>query len=128
MESLYKERSELIKELRVNNYFVQAWLDQDMPESWALNALRCAEKVKDLTVKMTEINKAIMRKEVYNMREIITQTCGLYIVRCPEGYEAFRSMEDLAANRPVIRLRRTLKELYQDLDEILDSKNWEGGE
>lgn len=62
------------------------------------------------------------------MKEIITQTCGLYIVKCPGGYGAFRSMEDVAEHRPVIRLRRTLKELYQDMDNILDPKHWEGGE
>ena len=62
------------------------------------------------------------------MKEIINQTFGLYIAKTPGGYGAYQSMEDLAANRPVIRLRRTLKELYQDLDEILDSKHWEGGE
>lgn len=62
MKSLYKERSELIKELRVNNYFVQAWLDADMPESWALNALRSAEKVKVLTVDIARINELL--KEV----------------------------------------------------------------
>lgn len=62
------------------------------------------------------------------MKEIINQVCGLYIVKTDQGYGAFQSMEDLAENRPVIRLRRTLKELYQDLDGVLDSKNWKGGE
>lgn len=62
------------------------------------------------------------------MKEIITQTFGLYIVKTTGGYGAYQSMEDLAANRPVIRLRRTLTELYQDLDDILDPENWEGGE
>ena len=62
------------------------------------------------------------------MKEIINQVCGLYIVKTGQGYGAFQSMKDLAENRPVIRLRRTLKELYHDLDGVLDSKNWKGGE
>lgn len=62
------------------------------------------------------------------MKEIINQAFGLYIVKTSQGYGAFQSMEDLAEGRPVIRLRRTLKELYSDLDDILDSKHWEGGE
>lgn len=63
MKDLYKERNDLIIELRLNNDYVRAWIDAGMPEGWALNALRSAEKVKDLTVKMAEINKAIEEKE-----------------------------------------------------------------
>ena len=59
MKELYKERHGLMIELMLNNYYIKAWLDEGMPEDWAPNALRCAEKIEALTSNIVRINALI---------------------------------------------------------------------
>lgn len=62
------------------------------------------------------------------MREIITTYSGLYIAHNTFGYAAYQHIKDIASNTPVTRYRASATDVMKEIDELMDSKNWEGGE
>lgn len=62
------------------------------------------------------------------MREIITIYSGIYIAHTDSGYAGYQYIRDIATGNSVTRYRRSVTDIMKEIDELMDSKNWEGGE